>query len=71
MKPRVTWVVHVKVLVGTGIKTCTRFRLACEAPDPCTTIENCGAPVGGFWSGYGDSDTDADITCKVNRCIKS
>ena len=71
VKPRVPWSFLIKTLVGTGVDTCAGFRPACEEPDPCTTIETCVAPVGGFWSASGDYATDADITCKINRSKQS
>ena len=67
VKPRVPWSVPVKTFFGTEVETCTGFRLACDAPVPCNTIETCGTSIGGFWSASGDYYPDVDITCKVNR----
>ena len=56
--------ISVKTLVGNGFETCTRFSLDFDTPDPCYTVETCGAPVGGLMSTCGGSATDDKITCK-------
>ena len=66
VNPRVPCSVTVKTFVGTGVYTCTGFRLDCESTDPCTTVETCGAYVVILWFTSSDSAPDADITCKVN-----
>ena len=71
VKPRVTWIVPINTLVGTGVETCVGLRPACEAPAPCTTVATRGAPVGGLWSDYGDSTPDSETTYKINRCKQS
>ena len=68
VKPRVTWIVPINTLVGTGVETCARLRLAYDTPDTCTTVETCGTPVGEFWYYSGDSAPDYGIICKINRC---
>ena len=65
------WGVIVNTLVGTGVDTCSGFRLDFGSPLTCTTIETWGASAGGLWSASGDSAPDADITCKINMCKKS
>ena len=71
VKPRVTCSVPINTLVENGVETCTGFALAFEAPAPCSTVETCGAPMDIFWSAYGESTPNADITCKINRCKQS
>ena len=69
--PRVPWSDPINKLFGMGVETCTAFQLACQSPAPCTTVENCGALVGWFWYASGDSESDADTTCKVKIRKKS
>ena len=37
----------------------------------CTTVETCGASVGGFTPAPVESDPVTGITCKINRCNQS
>ena len=51
----------MKILDGTdGVAVAT-----------CTTVEICGASMGGFLSAPVEYAPVADITCKINRCKQS
>ena len=63
VNPRVTWSFPVNALVVTVVETFTRFVLTCEESSTCSTVQNYGAPVGGFVSASGVPTPYAYITC--------